>query len=66
MPYRNSKTGEYTVNYPQRVRLDNGLTLTGPLVTDSLLEATGWMWEDYPASEPEPVVDANTLTNIIS
>jgi hypothetical protein len=65
MPYRNSKTNVYSEGYPHRIRLDNGYTLTGPEVNDSLLETTGWVWEDYPPPLPAPVIDVSTLTNTI-
>ena len=60
MPYINIITNEYELNRPHRVRLESGLTATGPEVTDEMLTNAGWQWEDPPI--PPAPIDSDTIT----
>ena len=60
MPYINIITNEYELDRPHRVRLESGLTATGPEVTDEMLTNAGWQWKDHPI--PPASIDSDTIT----
>lgn len=48
MPWRHQELG-YTEVRPDRVRLQDGSTRTGPDIADQELIDAGWIWEEFPA-----------------
>lgn len=60
MPYLNTITGQYELDRPHRIRLESGLTATGPEITEQILESQGWIWEDYPV--PPAPIDSSIVT----
>jgi hypothetical protein len=58
----NSTTNEWSEEKPIRVRLPNGLTATGELITDQMLVDLGWAWQEIEEFIPE-IDEINTGTN---
>ena len=55
MPWRHPELG-YTEFRPDRVRLPDGSTRTGPDITDQEIALAGYVYEDFPAwrTNPQP------------
>lgn len=47
MAWLNQKNGQIIDQRPERIRLENNMTVTGSELTDQVLAEHGWVWTDY-------------------
>jgi hypothetical protein len=47
MAWLNQKNGQIIDQRPERIRLENSMTITGSELTDQVLAEHGWIWTDY-------------------
>jgi hypothetical protein len=62
MAWKNLKNNQLVKDRPDRLRKDDGMTMTGELITDQLLLEYGWVWEEVEEFIPE-IDEINTGTN---